>query len=106
MTPWSMHNIPSLIGPADHHDNPVVPPADQSVLGNNDNALVLTLGGWAFASGDNSLTDGEIHTNARDLGQVTMATGDATFIGAASGGQVVADANTFADVSGADGAAT
>src|ERR671911_395262 len=92
MTPskWK-HDIPSWTAPpADRHDNPVVksvvPPADQSVLGSNDNALVLTLGGWAFASGDNSLTVGEIHTNAIDLGQVTVATGEAIFIGAASGG--------------------
>ena len=73
--------------------------------GSVDSALVLEIGGYAFASGDNTLADGEIHSQVADLGRVTKAVGYASFVAAAdasAGGQVVVDADTFANVVGAD----
>jgi hypothetical protein len=70
-----------------------------------DSALVLDIGGYAFASGDNTLADGEIHSQVADLGRVTRAVGTATFVAAAdssAGGQAVVDADTYANVVGAD----
>jgi hypothetical protein len=72
---------------------------------NTDNdALVLVVGGVAVASGENTLTTGEVHTDVKDMGRITKATGEATFIAAAEspGGNAYADADTFADAVGAD----
>ena len=72
---------------------------------NNDDVLVLIVGGAAVANGENTLTTGEVHTDAKDLGRVTRATGEATFIAAAESpqsGDAYADTDTFAEASGAD----
>jgi hypothetical protein len=72
---------------------------------NADNdALVLVVGGTAVASGDNTLATGEVRTDIKDMGRITKATGEATFIAAAesSDGNAYADADTFVDAVGAD----
>jgi hypothetical protein len=92
---------------AAHHDvipteqtDPTEQPAD---LGGSDGGLVLIMGGYAVATGDNTLADGTIHSSVENLGRVTEAIGYATFVAAAdSQSGATADAGTFADVSGAD----
>jgi hypothetical protein len=79
----------------------------QQPSSNNDadsDALVLVVGGVAVASGENTLTTGEVRTDVTDMGRITKATGEATFIAAAesSDGNAYADADTFADAVGAD----
>jgi hypothetical protein len=77
---------------------------DSSGSGGSDSALILTVGGYAVATGDNTLTVGTIHSNVNDLGPVTKAVGFASFTAAADSqsGASGAVADTFADVSGAD----
>jgi hypothetical protein len=85
-----------------HGPASVEQPSNQS---GGDSALVLTVGGVALASGENTLTDGEIHTVVQDMGRVTKAVGDASFTAAAdspAGGEAYAVADTFADATGAD----
>ena len=78
---------------------------DSNGLGGGDSALLLTVGGSAIATGDNTLATGTIHSDVKDLGRVTEAVGYASFTAAAdspSGASGAVAADTFADVTGAD----
>jgi hypothetical protein len=67
--------------------------------------LDLAIGGSAIAIGDNTLADGTTSSTVENLGPITEAIGYASFVAVANsqpGDPAAADANTFANVSGAD----
>src|SRR6478672_1411629 len=73
--------------------------------GGSNSALVVTIGGYAVAAGDNTLADGTIHSTVQDFGPITEAIDYASFTAVAAsqpGDPAVAATGTFANVSGAD----
>ena len=82
-----------------------IPRRNSTGLAGSDSGLLLTVGGSAIATGDNTLATGTIQSDVKDLGRVTEAVGYASFIAAAnspSGASGAVAADTFADVTGAD----
>jgi len=98
----------ALIGQLDYHNGQVfgtspTPPVASATT--EPSALVTAIGGDAFATGTSTDANGIVSNSVKDLGNVTIASGYATFeaIGtSATPGGASADADTFLAVTGAD----
>jgi|SoiMethySBSTD1v2_1073268.scaffolds.fasta_scaffold536758_3 hypothetical protein len=98
----------ALIGQLDYHDGQVfgtspTPPVASATT--EPSALVTAIGGDAFATGTSTDANGVVSNSVKDLGNVTIASGYATFeaIGtSATPGGASAHADTFLAVAGAD----
>lgn len=89
----------------DHHDIEQTP--SNSTYAPQDPAphsfLSTEIGGYAVASGTNTIATGSIVNTVKDLGNCSIAFGDATFNSVGTGhGGTSADAGTYLSVTGAD----